>query len=145
VTDSDPNRTEFWTWEGCPQKFDLRTQPNHENQNPNQPPCQPILNFTLKKTRKPQNPRGTSLKCWSLNPTWTGKTDPKPDPDFCSPNTSLVESKICVRFFLQQTRVTISVSENAWKWEAHYYLFSLTTIAKNVVKLRTHIKVFGWC
>ena len=38
---------------GCPRKFDPQTRPDPENQNPNQPRHQPILNFTLKtlKTR----------------------------------------------------------------------------------------------
>ena len=31
---------------GCPWKFDPWTQPDPENQNPNQPQHQPILNFT---------------------------------------------------------------------------------------------------
>ena len=53
-------------WGGRPRKFDPRTRPDPEKQNPNHPRRQPILNFTLKI---PETPRRTSPKCWSPNPT----------------------------------------------------------------------------
>ena len=39
---------------GRPRKFDPRTRPDPEKQTPNQPRHQPILNFTLKISRKPE-------------------------------------------------------------------------------------------
>ena len=44
------------------------------------PPTSANPKFYLKNPRNPENPRGTSLKCWSLNPTQTRKADPESDP-----------------------------------------------------------------
>jgi len=65
---------------GRPRNFDPRTRPDPEKQTPNQPRCQPILNFTLKI---PETPKTQGGRPRNVDPRT------RPDPDFCSPNTSL--------------------------------------------------------
>ena len=52
------------TWGGRPRKFDPWTRPDPENQNPNQPRHQPILNFTLKT---PETPKTRGGSPWNVD------------------------------------------------------------------------------
>ena len=66
------------TWGGCPVCLIPKPDPIPKSRTQTNPDItQPILNFTLKI---PENPRGASPKCGSLNLTWTRKADPEPDP-----------------------------------------------------------------
>ena len=61
---------------GRPRKFDPRPRPDPENQTPNQPRRQLILNFTLKIPETPKTRGGRPRNVDTRN----RKAEPKPDP-----------------------------------------------------------------